>query len=94
MLGVQPMLGRTFGADEDQEGRYDVVVLGHDLWTRRFGANPAVVGRKIVLDGRPYEVVGAGDVLVQREVVARRPLLVDLGGAGGDLRTGPPPCPR
>ena len=58
MLGVQPMLGRTFRADEDQEGRDDVVVLGHDLWTRRFGASSAVLGRKIVLDGRPFEVVG------------------------------------
>jgi predicted permease len=58
LLGVRPQLGRTFAADEDQPGRAKVVVLGHRLWQRRFGADAAVVGRSITLDGVPHVVVG------------------------------------
>ena len=58
MLGVRPQLGRTFVDAEDQPGRDAVVVIEDDLWKRRFAADPGIVGRKIVLDGRPYEVVG------------------------------------
>ena len=45
VMGVRPMLGRTFTADEDRPGNDRVVVLSHRLWTRRFGASAAVVGR-------------------------------------------------
>lgn len=58
MLGVQTTLGRTFVEAEDQPGRDDVVVLDHDLWQQRFGGDRNVIGRKIVLDGRPYQVIG------------------------------------
>ncbi len=57
-LRVQPLLGRTFLPHEDQPGRDGVAVLGHGLWTRRFGGEPDVVGREIALDGRPRTVVG------------------------------------
>lgn len=57
-LGVAPALGREFQPDEAEPGRHRRVVLGHDLWTRRFGANPAIVGTAVRLDGEPYEVVG------------------------------------
>ncbi len=57
-LGVQPMLGRVFFAEEDQPGRSHVVVLGHRLWQERFGANPDIVGRNINLDGTSYLVAG------------------------------------
>jgi predicted permease len=59
VLGVGPVTGRAFTAEEDSAGdpRY-VAVLGHDLWCRRFGCDPGVVGRQIRLDGRAYEVVG------------------------------------
>ena len=57
-LRVPPLLGRTFLPDEDRPGRDAVVVLGHGLWTRRFGAEPDVVGREIALDGRPRTVIG------------------------------------
>jgi putative ABC transport system permease protein len=58
MLGIRPQLGRTFADEEDQPGRDAVVVIDDALWKRRFGGDPSIVGRKIVLDGRPYDVVG------------------------------------
>jgi len=58
MLGARTQLGRTFLEDEDQVGRDRVVVLTNELWKRRFASDPGVIGRKIVLDGNPYEVVG------------------------------------
>jgi predicted permease len=58
MLGVQAQLGRTFLAEEDTPGRDRVVVLDDALWRTRFGADPGIIGRRLVLDGNPYEVVG------------------------------------
>ena len=58
MLGVQPQLGRGFREEEDQEGRDQVVLLSDSLWRRRFHADPNVLGRKIVLNDKPYEVIG------------------------------------
>jgi predicted permease len=55
VLGVNAAHGRTFA---DDEGRARVAVLSHELWTRRFGANPALVGRTVSLDGEPVLVVG------------------------------------
>ncbi len=57
-LGVKPMLGRGFLAEEEQEGRDGVVIMNHDLWQRRFGADHNIVGRRISLSGMSVEVVG------------------------------------
>ena len=57
-LRVRPLLGRTFLPGEDRAGRDHVAVLGHGLWTRRFGGEPDVVGREITLDGRARTVIG------------------------------------
>src|SRR5579864_1366795 len=57
-LGVHPMLGRTFTADEQQPGRSHVVILGYALWKSSFGGNPHIVGSSISLDDQPYTVVG------------------------------------
>jgi putative ABC transport system permease protein len=57
-FGVRPLFGRTFTAQEDVPNGPDVVVLGHALWSRRYAADPAIVGRSILIDGRPSEVVG------------------------------------
>jgi putative ABC transport system permease protein len=58
VLGVGAALGRTFSAAEDVPNGPKVVVLGHALWNRRYGGDPAIVGRSIQVDGRPYQVVG------------------------------------
>ena len=58
IFGTKPALGRTFLPDEDRAGKDHVVLLSHGLWERRFGADPALVGRAVLLDGEPYTVVG------------------------------------
>jgi putative ABC transport system permease protein len=58
ILGVQPILGRGFTPDDDRPGQGHVVVLGNALWRERYGADPGVIGRKIVLDGETYSVIG------------------------------------
>ena len=57
-LGTQPVLGREFLAEEDQEGGASVVILSHGYWMRRFGGDARVVGRAIALDGRPTTIIG------------------------------------
>jgi putative ABC transport system permease protein len=57
-LGVAPALGRTFSPSEGAAGANRVAMLSHALWQTRFGGNPAIVGRSIMLNGVPYEVVG------------------------------------
>jgi predicted permease len=58
LLGVQPALGRAFLTGEDQPGAAAVAVIGDGLWRRRFGGDPALVGRTIVLGGKSVTVVG------------------------------------
>jgi predicted permease len=59
VLGVEAALGRTFRPEEDRApGAHPVVVIGDGLWRRRFGADPGVVGRQVLLNGHPFTVVG------------------------------------
>jgi putative ABC transport system permease protein len=53
-----PILGRVFTPEEQEDGKDFVIVLGYGLWQRRFGGDPAIVGKKILLNSRPYTVVG------------------------------------
>ena len=57
LLGVQPMLGRTFLPNEDEPGNH-VVILSHQLWQRRFGADPNILGRTVTLNGQGFQVIG------------------------------------
>jgi predicted permease len=58
ILGIRAALGRTFTEDEDRPGADRVVVLSDALWLRSFQRDPGIVGRKILLDGVPFQVVG------------------------------------
>ena len=58
IFGVRPVRGRGFTADEDRPGGPAVVVLSHELWERRFGADPSIVGRPIQISGASRLVVG------------------------------------
>ena len=57
VLGVQPALGRAFTEDEDRS-QAPVVVLSYGLWQRRFGGDPAIVGRAVLMNGAPRTVIG------------------------------------
>ena len=58
VLGVTPALGRVFEDGEDRAGRENVVLLSDAFWKPRFGGDPSVVGRAILLSGSPHAVVG------------------------------------
>jgi predicted permease len=59
VLGVKAALGRTFRADEDTApGAHPVAVIGDGLWRRRFGGDPGVVGRRVLLNGHPFTILG------------------------------------
>ena len=58
ILGVAPILGRTFTADEDQPDHDLVVILSYALWQRRFGADPKILGQTLLLNNRPRVVIG------------------------------------
>jgi len=80
ILGVRPLIGRTFVDRESTPGEETVALLGHALWTERFGGDHGVVGRRIMLDGSPYTIIG---VLPRNvEVLGRQadlwtPLVID-----------------
>src|SRR5262245_33073893 len=58
VFSMAPALGRVFTREEDQPGREQVVVLSNRLWTRRFGSDRSVLGREIVLNDRPHQIIG------------------------------------
>ena len=58
VLGVQPLLGRGFRAGDDAPGAQRVVVLGHAIWTNRFGGDASIIGRTIRTNGKDATVVG------------------------------------
>jgi len=58
VLGAQPLLGRTFVEQDQNPGLTTLAVISHGLWTRRFGADPAAVGKTVLLDTEPFTVVG------------------------------------
>ena len=58
MMGVRPALGRMFTAADDRPDHWRVLLLSDGLWRRRFGADPSVIGRTIVMNDREYRVIG------------------------------------
>jgi putative ABC transport system permease protein len=58
VLGVEPALGRNFSATDDNPSADGTALLSWNLWMRRFGGNPSIVGQTILLNTRPYTVIG------------------------------------
>ena len=77
MLGMHAELGRLFVADEDQPGRTPTALLSYGTWTRRYGSDPAILGKTITLNGMPYEVVG----VMPRSFSLPREVMPTLDGA-------------
>lgn len=58
IFGIKPVIGRAFLPEEDQVGKDHVVLLSYLLWQNRFGGDPSILNRTILLDNQPYSVVG------------------------------------
>ncbi|SPF46720.1 Macrolide transporter ATP-binding /permease protein [Candidatus Sulfopaludibacter sp. SbA4] len=87
VLGVTAALGRTFLPEEEQPGRSRVVLLSDSLWRRRFGADPSVPGRTIMVEGQTYTIAGVlpRDFrlfrVLNRDLDLYVPLVLDPAGA-------------
>ena len=80
LLGVQPLLGRTFLQEEDREGGNKVVLLSYQLWQTRYGGAADIVNRNIQMNGEKYTIVGvmpAGFQFLDKEVRVWVPLALD-----------------
>ncbi|MFG1691462.1 ABC transporter permease, partial [Gemmatimonadota bacterium] len=80
VLGIRPILGRDIAPEDDVPGAPNVVLLGHELWQNRFGADPGMVGTTLRLDGEPYEVIGVlpEEALFVAEAEVWAPLRLDV----------------
>ena len=58
VLGVQPVLGRTFVAEDDQPNTWTVAIISHGLWKRRFGSDPGIIGKQVQISARSITIVG------------------------------------
>ena len=65
VMGLPPVIGRTFAVENEVEGQDSVTVISHGLWQRRFGGAHDVIGRTITLNGRPHEVIGVMPAALQ-----------------------------
>jgi putative ABC transport system permease protein len=72
VLGVTPIVGRTFQPSDAEPGAPPVIVMGEALWRTRFSADPALVGRQVRLNGSPFSVVG----IVRDDVQLQRPAAI------------------
>jgi putative ABC transport system permease protein len=88
VLGIPPMLGRTFLEEEETAGRDRVVVLSYGLWTRRYGADRSIVGRTIQIDQKAHTVIGVMPPHFVFEYGNRRELWVPAGWTEGDQGRG------
>ncbi len=80
LLGVQPLMGRTFSTQEDAPGANKVVVLSYALWQRRYGGEPNLINRNILLNGESYTVIGimpANFQFLAKEIRAWVPMAFD-----------------
>jgi putative ABC transport system permease protein len=90
VLGVHPARGRAFAEAEDRPGDVHPVLISHELWTARFGADQQIVGRHIRLDDRPHAIVGVlpPGFRFMRHADVYEALGVAMTAANGDLDRG------
>ena len=71
IFGATAAVGRVFSADEDKPGKPPVVILSNGFWQRRFGSDPSIVGKSLILNGNTFEIVGvmASDFVFNKEVM-------------------------
>jgi putative ABC transport system permease protein len=84
-LGVPPALGRTFVPAENEQSADRVVVLSDALWRRRYGADPAIIGRTVNINGFPHAVIGvmpAGFHYPARSTLAWIPMMFERANSG------------
>ena len=77
VIGVSPLLGRTFAPDEDKNGGAKVVVLNQKLWSQRFGSDPHVINQSVLLNDQSYTVIG---VIPALELMPDVVVPIDLRG--------------
>jgi predicted permease len=77
MLGLRTEQGRLFTADEDTVGHPATAILSYGMWVRHYGSDPQMLGRSIIVNGQPYEVVG----IMPRSFALPREVLPTLDGA-------------
>ncbi len=77
MLGTRAELGRLFVSEEDSPGSTPTAVLSYGIWARHYGSDPNILGKKIILNGTPYEVVG----VLPRSFALPREVMPTLDGA-------------
>lgn len=87
VLGIAPLVGREFSAEEDRKGGPAVAILSHALWKRVFGEDPSVVGRALTLRGEPHTIVGVLPASFQSDAAADlwTPLRPSRNGEGSGL---------
>src|ERR1700684_1399119 len=83
LLGVHPVLGRDFLPSEENQGTAPVILLSYQLWQSHLGADPAVIGRSITLDGRSFSIVGILPPAFR--LLDRTDVLVPIGVIAADL---------
>ena len=89
LLGVDPVLGRNFTAEEDRPGAPRVAILSFALWKNRFGGDRGAVGKRIEIDGQPARVVGVLPAAFELPTLDRADLLIPQA-----LPPNPPPGTR
>jgi putative ABC transport system permease protein len=94
LLGQSPALGRFFVADEGRDGADALLVLSDRGWRQRFDADPAIVGRSVIVDGKPYAIVGVArpgfsfpqrDTLLWSPMEVRKPSPDAVAGQRGNM---------